>query len=97
MPKKNVARPVFPSPANGKRRADELVFRQGLAESREQAQRLIMAGKVFLAPTEEETAGGKPPFPGGQAGEAVPARYVFSAERGGAFRKPGSLQAADRH
>ena len=53
MPKKNVARPVFPSPANGKRRADELVFRQGLAESREQAQRLIMAGKVFLAPTEE--------------------------------------------
>ena len=57
---KNVARPVFPSPANGKRRADELVFRQGLAESREQAQRLIMAGKVFLAPTEEETAGGHP-------------------------------------
>ena len=63
MPKKNVARPVFPSPANGKRRADELVFRQGLAESREQAQRLIMAGKVFLAPTEEETAGGHPLVP----------------------------------
>lgn len=30
-------------------RADELVFRQGLAESREQARRLIMAGKVALA------------------------------------------------
>ena len=90
MPKKNVARPVFPSPANGKRRADELVFRQGLAESREQAQRLIMAGKVFLG-------GGTSPCPGGQPGEAVQDLYVFSAERGGAFRKPGSLQAADRH
>jgi 23S rRNA (cytidine1920-2'-O)/16S rRNA (cytidine1409-2'-O)-methyltransferase len=29
-------------------RADELVFRQGLAESREQAKRLIMAGRVTL-------------------------------------------------
>jgi 23S rRNA (cytidine1920-2'-O)/16S rRNA (cytidine1409-2'-O)-methyltransferase len=31
-----------------KPRADELVFRQGLAESREQAKRLIMAGRVTL-------------------------------------------------
>ena len=29
-------------------RADELVFAQGLAESREMAKRLIMAGKVAL-------------------------------------------------
>lgn len=32
-------------------RADQLVFEQGLAESREQARRLIMAGKVALAET----------------------------------------------
>lgn len=31
-----------------KERADELVFLQGLAESREQAKRLIMAGKVIV-------------------------------------------------
>lgn len=34
--------------AKKKVRADELVFSQGLAESREQAKRLIMAGKVIL-------------------------------------------------
>lgn len=34
--------------AQHKVRADELVFLQGLAESREQAKRLIMAGKVIL-------------------------------------------------
>lgn len=34
-------------------RADELVFRQGLSESREQARRLIMAGKVALAGEED--------------------------------------------
>lgn len=36
----------------GKERADELVYRQGLAESREMAKRLIMAGKVALLPPE---------------------------------------------
>ncbi|HJD96545.1 TlyA family RNA methyltransferase [Mailhella massiliensis] len=36
-----------------KARADQLVFEQGLAESKEQARRLIMAGKVALAPDEE--------------------------------------------
>ena len=36
------------SMAQGKERADELVFAQGLAESREMAKRLIMAGKVAL-------------------------------------------------
>ena len=34
---------------NPRQRADQLVFEQGLAESREQARRLIMAGKVMLA------------------------------------------------
>ncbi len=32
-----------------KERADQLVYEQGLAESREQAKRLIMAGKVYVA------------------------------------------------
>ena len=36
-----------------KARVDQLVFEQGLAESKEQARRLIMAGKVTLAPDEE--------------------------------------------
>ncbi len=60
MPRKNISHPPFSFSAGGKRRADELVFRQGLAESREQAQRLIMAGKVFLAPAEEEAEGRNP-------------------------------------
>ena len=34
---------------NPRQRADQLVFEQGLAASREQARRLIMAGKVTLA------------------------------------------------
>lgn len=36
-----------------KARADELVHAQGLADSREQARRLIMAGKVAVAPPED--------------------------------------------
>lgn len=40
-------------------RADQLVFEQGLAESREQARRLIMAGKVAFVPDEEHH--GRPP------------------------------------
>ena len=32
-----------------KARADQLVFEQGLTESREQAKRLIMAGEVQVA------------------------------------------------
>lgn len=33
---------------SAKQRADQLVFEQGLAESREQSKRLIMAGQVYL-------------------------------------------------
>ncbi len=62
MPKKSVSRTFSPSASN-KCRADDLVFRQGLAESREQAHRLIMAGKVFLAPAEEDKSAGRPLAP----------------------------------
>ena len=41
-------------------RADQLAFEQGLAESRERAKRLVMAGEVFLVE-------------GGQARPAAPA------------------------
>lgn len=40
----------MPMPKSSRQRADQLVFEQGLAESREQARRLIMAGKVALTP-----------------------------------------------
>jgi 23S rRNA (cytidine1920-2'-O)/16S rRNA (cytidine1409-2'-O)-methyltransferase len=44
-----------------KERADQLVYEQGLAESREQAKRLIMAGKVYvLRPGAEPEPVGKP-------------------------------------
>ncbi|WP_165176230.1 TlyA family RNA methyltransferase [Desulfovibrio sp. ZJ369] len=36
-------------PKTSRQRADQLVFEQGLAESREQARRLIMAGRIALA------------------------------------------------
>ena len=44
-------------PKSPRQRADQLVFEQGLAESREQARRLIMAGKIIL----EQTVPGAPP------------------------------------
>lgn len=49
--------------AHPKERADELVYAQGLAESRERAKRLIMAGKVALDPD---------PFPADHAVSGVP-------------------------
>ncbi|SHN70783.1 TlyA family RNA methyltransferase [Desulfovibrio litoralis] len=39
-----------------KQRADQLVFDAGLVESREQAKRYIMAGKVFILPLETNQA-----------------------------------------
>ena len=65
-----------------RQRADQLVFEQGLAESREQARRLIMAGKVMLA---SDIPGAPPqlvpkpghPFPAGTAFALLePERYV---------------------
>jgi 23S rRNA (cytidine1920-2'-O)/16S rRNA (cytidine1409-2'-O)-methyltransferase len=38
----------IPKPKTSKLRADLLLFESGLAESREQAKRLIMAGQVYL-------------------------------------------------
>lgn len=51
---------LVPSPARARYRADQLVFEQGLASSREQAQRLIMAGKVALAPSPTAPPGTQP-------------------------------------
>ena len=47
-----------------RQRADQLVFMQGLAASREQARRLIMAGKVALS------SEGLPPAPAPKGGQA---------------------------
>ena len=38
-------------PKDKRQRADQLAFEQGLAESREQARRLIMAGQIVHSPT----------------------------------------------
>ncbi|MDR2574232.1 MAG: TlyA family RNA methyltransferase [Desulfovibrio sp.] len=46
MPKNSLVSDSLPT---GRRRADQLVFEQGLTESREKAARLIMAGKVVAA------------------------------------------------
>lgn len=58
-----------------KERADELVHAQGLAESREQAKRLIMAGKVALAPdpapAEPAEFSSASPLSGGQGGRPL--------------------------
>ncbi len=54
---------------NSKVRADQLVFEQGLAESREQAKRFIMAGQVFM---------GEPPIRVDKAGHNYPADTIFS-------------------
>ncbi|UQZ90432.1 TlyA family rRNA (cytidine-2'-O)-methyltransferase [Deltaproteobacteria bacterium Smac51] len=54
-------------PGGGKKRADELVFAQGLARSRSQAQALIMAGQVMCG--EKKVI---------KAGEQWPSEAVFS-------------------
>lgn len=59
---------------NPRQRADQLVFEQGLAESREQARRLIMAGKVMLA----QCVPGAPPQLVPKPGHAYPADTAFS-------------------
>ena len=59
---------------NPRQRADQLVFEQGLADSREQARRLIMAGKIALA------AGvpGAPPQLVPKPGHPYPADTAFA-------------------
>lgn len=53
-------------------RADQLAFEQGLAESREKARSLIMAGRVVLAPA-EGAAPGSQPVPVPKPGHGYPA------------------------
>ncbi len=68
-------KPAGSSMAQAKGRADELVHAQGLAESREQAKRLIMAGKVALAPEPVPTEQAEPSLanlsPAGQSGRPL--------------------------
>ena len=59
--------------AQGKERADELVFEQGLADSRELAKRLIMAGKVAV-----EICPGAPLQKVDKPGHKYPTDTVFS-------------------
>jgi 23S rRNA (cytidine1920-2'-O)/16S rRNA (cytidine1409-2'-O)-methyltransferase len=60
-----------------RRRADQLVFEQGLAESREKAARLIMAGKVAVAPPREQPEARIAPRPVSKAGHGYPATTRF--------------------
>lgn len=59
-----------------KARADELVYQQGLADSREQARRLIMAGKVALSPPPDEP--GRTPEPVRKPGHAYRTGTMFT-------------------
>lgn len=56
-------------PKDKRQRADQLAFEQGLAESREQARRLIMAGQIVLSPTGPD---GEPLLPPGAPPQRVP-------------------------
>ncbi|MDR3357602.1 MAG: TlyA family RNA methyltransferase [Desulfovibrio sp.] len=62
-----------------RRRADRLVFEQGLAESREKAARLIMAGRVAAAPSSPRGRPGAPaaPAPVLKAGHSYPGTTRF--------------------
>lgn len=65
-----------------KARADELVCQQGLADSREQARRLIMAGKVVMVPPraqgDQENQTGRAPEPVLKPGHAYRLGTVFA-------------------
>jgi 23S rRNA (cytidine1920-2'-O)/16S rRNA (cytidine1409-2'-O)-methyltransferase len=62
---------------SSKARADQLVFEQGLAQSREQARRLIMAGRVFTgAPPVRVEKPGHAYAAGTQFSLAEPERFV---------------------
>lgn len=63
-----------------RQRADQLVFEQGLAESREQARRLIMAGQVILSCTNDgrPLPPGAPPQRVSKPGQPYPANTIFA-------------------
>lgn len=69
-------------PKDKRQRADQLAFEQGLAESREQARRLIMAGQIVLSPTgpdgESLLPPGAPPQRVPKPGHPYPAETRFA-------------------
>lgn len=69
--------PLSPARRPSRSRADELVFRQGLAESREQARRLIMAGKVATAQPPAADGSVPPPVPVVKPGHPYRENTVF--------------------
>ena len=75
--------------AKDKQRADQLVFEQGLSDTRERAKRLIMAGLVRVAADGRETVVDKP-------GRMFVAGTVFSLEAGERYvsRGGGKLETA---
>ena len=75
--------------AKEKHRADQLVCEQGLAETRERAERLVMAGLVRGGADGRETAVDKP-------GQMFPAGTVFVVEQGERYvsRGGGKLETA---
>jgi 23S rRNA (cytidine1920-2'-O)/16S rRNA (cytidine1409-2'-O)-methyltransferase len=72
-----------------KARADQLVFEQGLADARERAKRLIMAGLVRVVENGREAVVDKP-------GRMFPSGTVFSLEQGERYvsRGGGKLETA---
>jgi 23S rRNA (cytidine1920-2'-O)/16S rRNA (cytidine1409-2'-O)-methyltransferase len=68
-----------------KQRADQLVHEQGLAESREQAKRLIMAGRILIAPAENSDVVDKP-------GRLYPPETRFSVTRPERFVSRGAYK-----
>lgn len=80
---------IFPMPKTPRQRADQLVFEQGLAESREQARRLIMAGKIALA---APGPGGAPPAPVPKPGHPYPGDTRFRLLEGERYVSRGAYK-----
>ncbi len=68
---------------SSKVRADQLLFEQGLAESREQAKRFIMARQVFV---------GDPPVPVDKPGHPYPKETVFKLAAQERFASRGAYK-----
>lgn len=80
---------ICPMSKTPRQRADQLVFEQGLAESREQARRLIMAGKIALAPTVPH---GAPPAPVPKPGHPYPHGTRFALLEGERYVSRGAYK-----
>ncbi len=74
---------ISASKKKSKARADQLLFEQGLAESREQAKRFIMARQVFV---------GDPPVPVDKPGHPYPADTVFKLTAQERFASRGAYK-----